>query len=445
MKKFFAIIFTIFLAYITSYYTTDASKNQEPFDFENNQAFYKIMCFITGEADTTDANALLKEAEYFFEYEDYDLALENYNRALKLDSGDSFPVLRIADCYMAMNDTNRAIMVLENYAKTNKNNEGVLSELGIIYLKKGNFKLAEKYLIEAAESYDYNPHILFNLSKVYIGKKEYNKALESITKAINMLNDRTEYYDFRRQLYIKLNQPDLAKADYKRILDIDPYFFPDYTEKAKTAKEEGDIQSAIEYYKLALEFDPNNKDLIDSRGWLYVKLQQYDSAYYDFDTLVKLYPDYYNYFNRAYVLDGLGRIEESIKDYTVSISYKDDYHLSYNNRGYEYYQLEKYDLAEKDYTKSIELKEDYYLSHLNRGLLYYKMEKYEEAIADYKVALQYQANSTSIIYELALAYDQAKNPSMALSYFNEYLRLKEDVDSTTYNYVIKRITELSNQ
>lgn len=445
MKKILAIIFTIFLAYITSYYTTDASSSQEPFDFESNQAFYKIMCFITGETDTTDARALLKEADYFYDYEAYDLALENYNKALKLDSTKGYINLMIADCYMAMNDTSKAISVLEDQLKRDKNDDGILRELGIIYLKKGNFNLAEKYLIEAAEIYDYTPNILFNLSLVYIAKKNYEKALEYIIKAINNSEENTEYINTRRKLYLQLNQPDLAKADYARILAIDSYFFPDYADKAKTAKKNGNIQSAIEYYKLALEFEPNNKDFLDSRGWLYESLEQYDSAYYDFDILVKLYPDYYNYFNRAYVLDGLGRIEEAIEDYTISIKYKDDYYLSYNNRGYEYYQLKKYELAEKDYTKSIELKGDYHLNHLNRGLLYYKQDRYKEAIADYKIALQYSANNTTIIYELALAYDQLSNQQKALDYFNEYLRLKEDVDSTTYSYVIKRIAELSNQ
>ena len=445
MKKILAIIFTLLFAYITSYYTTDASKDQEPFEFDNNQLFYKMMCLITGETDTTDANALLKEAEYFYEYEAYDLALENYNSALKLDSANNFPVLRIADCYMAMNDTSKAVSILENQLARNKKDEVILSTLGEIYLWQEDFNKAEKFLVEAAELYDYTPNIRFNLSQVYIGKKEYKKALEYITKAINGSEENTEYINIRRKLYLQLNQPDLAKVDYERILYIDPYFFPDYAEKANTAKESGNFQSAIEYYKRALKFDPTNKELLINRGWIYNELQEYDSAYSDYDILVKLYPDYYNYFNRAYALDGLGRIEESIKDYTVSISYKDDYYISYNNRGYEYYQLKKYELAEKDYTKSIEIKEDYYLSYLNRGLTYYHRERYEEAVADFKLAMQYSANNTTIIYNLALAYDQLDKQTQAIDYFNEYLRIKENIDSTTYNYIIKRIANLSNQ
>jgi len=379
MKKILAILFTIFLAYITSYYTTDASKNQEPFDFESNQAFYKIMCFITGETDTTDANALIKEAEYFYDYQSYDLALENYNKALKLDSTQGYVNLMMADCYMALNDTDKAILVLEDYAKIAEYKYEVLNKLGEIHLNIGNLNRAEVSFIEAASISEDSHQVQANLCNVYTRKKDYKKALEYIINAINIYSENTEYINTRRRLYLKLNEPDLAKADYERILAIDPYFFPDYADKAKSAKEEGDIQSAIEYYKLALEFEPDNKDYINSRGWLYYELQQYDSAYYDFDKLVKLEPEYYYYyFSRAYVLDGLGRIEESIEDYTKSISFKDDYYQSYNNRGYEYYQLKKYEEAEKDYTKSIELKPDYYLHYLNRGLLYYEQEKYEK-------------------------------------------------------------------
>lgn len=446
MKKLLAILFTIFLAYIASYYTTDASKNQDLFDFESNQAFYKIMCLITGETDTTDATALFNRAEDYYYYEDYELAIKDYNRAFKLDPTQGYAKSRIADCYLALNDTNNAISILEDYVKIAEYKDEVLNRLGEIHLAKGNLNRAEVNLIEAASINEYSHQIQANLCNVFSRKKEYDKALEYIMNAINLFGENTEYINTRRRLYLKSNQPNLAKADYERILEIDPDFFPNYAEKAKTAKENDNIQSAIEYYKLALEFEPNNKDFLDSRGWLYEKLQQYDSAYYDFDTLVKLDPEnYYYYFNRAYVLDGLERIEEAIEDYTISISYKDDYYLTYNNRGYEYYQLEKYKLAEKDYTKSIKLKGDYYLNHLNRGLLYYDMKRYKEAIADYKIALQYSANNTTIIYDLALAYDKLGNLKKTHDYFNEYLRLKEDIDSTTYNYVIKRITELSNQ
>ncbi len=446
MKKILAILFTISLAYITSYYTTDASANQEPFSFENNTALYKLMCFINGETDTTDAKALYRRAEDYYYYKDYELAIKDYEAAIRIDSTRNYGYMNIADCYLELNDTIWAISVLEKYAKVADYKDEVLSKLAEINLALGNIGGAKANLMEAASINKSNHRVKASLAKLFIREKKYKKALPQISYAINLYNESTEYLNIRRELYLKLNKTDLAKADYERIIKLDAYFFPNYAEKAKTAKENGNIQAAIGYYKQALAFDPKNKEYINSRGWLYEELKQYDSAYYDFDTLVQLEPEnYYYYFNRAYVLDGLGRIKEAIKDYTTSIKYKADYHLTYNNRGYEYYQLKKYKEAEKDYTKSIELKSDYYLSYLNRGLMYHDQKKYERAITDYKNAMQYSENNTTVIYNLALAYDKTKKAEKAVDYFNEYLKLEEDIDSTTYNYVVKRIAELSNQ
>ncbi|OQY04872.1 MAG: hypothetical protein B6I20_02240 [Bacteroidetes bacterium 4572_117] len=445
MKKLLAIIFTLFLAYITAYYTTGAQEKQEPFDFENNQIFYKIMCFVSGETDTTDASALFTRGDDHYYFGDYELAISDYERSFEIDSTKGYAMSRIADCYLALNDTLAGISVLEEYVIIALYKDEVLNKLAEIYLAKGDLKKAKRRLREAAKINEFNDMVQANLYNVYIRKKSYDKALKHITNAININGENTGYINNRRRLYLKLNQADLANIDYNRLLEIDPSFFPDYAAKAKTAKENGETQSAIEYYKLALEFDPGNKDMLNSRGWLYEEIQQYDSAFYDFDTIVKLYPDYYSYFNRAYLHDRLGRIEKAVEDYSASIKHKDDYYLSYNNRGYEYYKLENYELAEKDYTKSIELKGDYYLNHLNRGLLLYKTKRYEEAIADYKIALQYSANNTIIIYDLALAYDELNNAEKAIDYFNEYLRLEGDEDTTTYKYILERIAILSNQ
>ncbi len=446
MKKLLAIIFTIALAYLAAYYTTDASQNQDPFDFESNHAFYKIICAITGETDTTDAMAMYARADDAFYYEDFESAIKDYEKAFDLDSAQSDVKSKIADCYLALNDTNKAISVLEEYVKLSNYKDEILNRLGEIHMTQGNLNRAEVSFIEAASINEYNQHVQANLCNLFMQKKEYEKALEYIINAINIYDQNIDYINTRRRIYLKLNQSDLAKMDFERILSLDPNFFPDYTESAKTAQEEGNTQVAIEYYKLALEFNPSDKDIINSRGWLYVEVQEYDSAYSDFDTLIKLQPDYYYYyFSRAYVLDLLERIEESIEDYNTCISYKADYNVAYHNRGYEYNKLKKYKLAEKDYTKSIELKNDYSLSYRNRGLLYYKQEKYKKAVTDFNKSLQYSPNNTNIIYDLARAYDQLKNKQKALSYFNEYLRLKENIDSTTLNYVNKRIAEMNNQ
>lgn len=444
MAKILSVLFTIGLAYIMAYYTVNPAKQQESIGFNSSGVFYKIKCLITGETDTTDAPALYERAEDSFSYEDYQYAIKDYERAFKLDSSLTSTKLKIASCYLALDDTSKAISVLKGYLPTAKYKDEVANGLAKIYMEKGDLSLAEKYYKKAL---GYNPDNMdanADISKIYLQKQDYEKALKHISVALGLYSDNTDYLNMRRRIYLKMGKKELARLDLKHLVEIDAFYFPDYANEAKTAKDNGEYQNAIEKYKLALELDPGNPDYLDGRGWSYYYAEQYDSAYADFDTLVREHPeDYYYYFNRAYVLDALGRIEESINDYTKSISYKDDYYLAYNNRGYEYYQLKKYDLAEKDYTKSIELKSDYYLSYFNRGLVYYDQDEYEKAVADYKIALQYAPDNRNLIYDMGLAYDELKDTANAITYFNQYLRLEGDKDTSVYNYLVKRIAALN--
>ena len=255
-----------------------------------------------------------------------------------------------------------------------------------------------------------------------------------------------DLFNFKRKIFIKLNQPDSASAIYSYILSNDSEYFPDYATDANTAKEAGNYKKAIILYTKAIEVDPGNIDLITNRGWAYVELELYDSAYYDFSLLTKLDSNnYYHYFNKAYVLDYMDSVKEAIRDYNTCLIYYPDYYITYNNMGYEYYRLEDFTNAEKYYSKSIALKDNYYLSHLNRAILYYEAKKYKKTIADCKKTLEISSNNTSAIHYLALSYDKLNKQEKALDYYNEYIRLRQDdIDSTTYEEIIKRIAELSS-
>ncbi len=443
MKKFLLSLFVIFLAYYTAYHTSGASEKQDLFELGNSPLMYRIKCAITGETDTTDANALYYRAGSYMDSEQYDLAIKDYKRVIELNPDIVYTRIDLANAYLAINDTSAAISQYQQHIKLSDYPEDAYLELGRIYQNLG-FKDSTKYYYDKAiESNPENNQAWYYFASFQYNNKEYDNALEKVNKAIEGNQYDLNYRNLRRKIYIRLNQNELANEEYQYISTNDPHYFGNYEENAREERDAGNYQKAIEYYNQAIDIKPLNVTLLNERGWVYHSLFKYDSALMDFKKAAEIGPDYYNYFNIAYTMDFLDSIEAAIDYYNKSIELKSDYHLSYNNRGYEYYRLEEYDKAIKDYTISIELKDDYYLSYYNRGIAYNQKKKYTKAIADYKKAKNLTEDNSSIIYDIALTYDKVKNKNEALSYFNEYIKSAASSDSAKINYAVERVAKLS--
>ena len=445
MKKFLLSLFIIFLAYFIAYHTSGASEKQDLFEIGNFPFMYKIKCAITGETDTTDANELYYRASMYMDTEEYELAIKDYKKVIELDPGIVYVRIDLASAYLAINDTLSAISQYRRDVIDSDFPEKAYLELGFLYQKMGLLDSSEYFYTKAVESDPEHHEASYHFAFFYFNTKRYDESLNYVNKAIDGNQYDLNYKNLRRKIYVKLENYKLAEVDYQYISSNDPYYFGNYKEIAKEARDEGKYQLAVENYNLALEIKPKDVELLNERGLAYQNLLKYDSALMDFKRAEEISPDYYTFFNIAYTLDLLGNIKESVEYYNKSIELKSDYFYSYNNRGTGYFRLKKYAKAVKDYTISIELKDDYYLGYHNRGLTYFKLKKYKKAISDYKKAMKLTDDTAIIVYDLALVYEKIKNKSKAIFYFNEYLKSAGTSDTARVNSAIEKVAKLSKK
>ena len=443
MKKFLLLMLVLFFAYYCAWVTSGANEKQELFGFGESKSLYKFICAITGITDTTDAQEVLVRGQDYLNQEEYRLAISDMKRVLEIDSTLSYARILIAKAYLGLGDTVSAINGFQTFIATSfEPAEGFL-ELGYIFTSKGLNDSAYYYYKKSYEANNNYPPANYQLALYCFNKNLLTDALEFISGAIENDGNNLDFRNLRRLIYIKQNRQDLADVEYMIIKNNDSDFFGNYIEKAEQENNAGNYQSAVENYKLALWEQPDKREILEACAWVYHSMAKYDSAYLYFERVVQLYPDYLSYFNLAYTLDLMNKVDESISNYNKSIELKRDYYLSYNNRGYEQNRLKKYKLAESDYSKSIELKSDYYLSYYNRGLLYYELKNYKSAIEDYQKALNYADNKLYINYSLGLAYDDVKNKDEAINHYNEFLKSAGESDSSRIAYATERIAQLN--
>ncbi|MBR4509028.1 MAG: tetratricopeptide repeat protein, partial [Elusimicrobiaceae bacterium] len=171
---------------------------------------------------------------------------------------------------------------------------------------------------EAARQADFQAELSQRVNEKMLAK-DYKGAIEDYNDLIKI--DEKGYYYYRRaEAYLKTGQKDLAKADYKKGIELDPRSVlrdshdfdglkaelkiekaQEYSQKAKNSMQRGDNLTAVDFAKTALKYDPSNleyKTLLDkaekavtseeyyARALEYKKYRHIQLAYKDFEMAI---------------------------------------------------------------------------------------------------------------------------------------------------------------
>lgn len=163
-------------------------------------------------------------------------------------------------------------------------------------------------------------------------KKEHDKAVVELTRAIESASQETDYYRKRIALdnayenrafaYLQKRDFDNAIADYNKIIEMNPKSGSGYSLRAAVYFRQNDFDKALADYNKVIDLNPNNADGYSNRGNVYSAQKDYDKAFANYDKAIELAPNRWLY---RYI------------------------------RGWLYYNNGKKSLAEADFKKAKEL------------------------------------------------------------------------------------------
>ena len=111
--------------------------------------------------DTTVTNKdnvyYFKLGNYFVAQNDFNKAIESYNKSVSLDDKNENVLINLANCYGMLKQYDKGIEVCNKILSRNPNNKLALKNLGIMYTAMGQTQKAQEYLdklraIEEGES-----------------------------------------------------------------------------------------------------------------------------------------------------------------------------------------------------------------------------------------------------------------------------------------------------
>ena len=192
--------------------------------------------------------------------------------------------------------------------------------------------------------------------------------------------------------------------------------------------------SAINYYKKAIEADPFQAPFHSNLASLYINKGNLDQAIGELSQAYLIRPDELNHADRlanAYLQKGDFKKALYFSRRTVELNPSEPGY--YNNLGAVLSKNGMYEEAINAFKKAIEInpKDQIYLDNLTR--LYLSLGKYDELISSYKKLIDLNPSDADYHNNLGAVYKREKQPKDAIESFQKAVTLKPDNTIYTHN------------
>ena len=195
--------------------------------------------------------------------------------------------------------------------------------------------------------------------------------------------------------------------------------------RAKNAMLSRDFTLAARLFKSLLADEPNNLELLNSLGQLYIKASDDEKALPFYEQIVKLNPvnvDAYN--NMGGIYRRLKRYDESIEILNKALGFNKNISDIKYNLGFTYKLMGKNDEACDCFEYVISENPNDVLAYNHLGSIYATKKDYQKSISIYKRGLQVDPNHPILQYNLARSYVATNADLDAFKAFEAALRAK---------------------
>ena len=222
-----------------------------------------------------------KRANEYYENEDYQGAIDEWNRVLQIDTNFAIDYLRFALAEDEIGEYDNAVEYYSEFIKNNQNSEN----LDIAYNKRGYIYEQLERFIDAKNDYKNALKIAPDNEFALSGLNRLEQKMEEVNE--NLSNVQTE-----------------SAEDYN-VLGNRCYNNEDYSE-------------AIENYSKAIELDTNEPLYYNNRADAYYKCEKYQEAVNDWNKVLELNPEYeIDYSNFNFAKNEISNCNEEDSDVTI--------------------------------------------------------------------------------------------------------------------------------
>ncbi len=211
-------------------------------------------------------------------------------------------------------------------------------------------------LFTAAIKADPHPVSYNNIAVCHLDRREYELAIEPLSRAIELDPRYVKAYINRITAYQKTGRMEEAKADLSQMVKVEPRNAEGYNCRADVLLDLQRYDEAISDFTSAIKLSPNAPNSYNNRATARFMKGDYAAATEDCRKAITLNPNYANaYNNLGNILARTGDLPGALENYARAIALSPGDSLTYNNRAAIYYRLKEYERAMQDVERCTQL------------------------------------------------------------------------------------------
>jgi tetratricopeptide (TPR) repeat protein len=235
-------------------------------------------------SDSTRADAKFAIGQFYLNEMQHDSSLvpfarQIFDRLLNLYPNDprSYLMAGLGASYAGNDST--AETLLKKSVALDSTNADAWQALALLYYQKKEFNRMAAVMTTAAELFpqEYRINLFLGLALNQAGRNQ--EAVKPLEKAVSLKPTDMDALSTLGQVYEALNRYDDAYRIYETALKLDPKNSLILNNYAYSLSERGiELEKARMMAEFAVQLDPNNSAYLDTMGWVYFKLGDYQKA-----------------------------------------------------------------------------------------------------------------------------------------------------------------------
>ena len=371
-------------------------------------------------------------------------AIQMCREAARLDPGNTWYSLFLAEMYQGTSRLQEAIDIYEKIVEKDSDNLDYQYQLAALYLQVEKYRDAIKVYNRIEEKAGVSEDISVQKEKIYLHLNDLRGAENEIQNLILAFPAESRYQSILAEFYISNNMPEKALAMYKKIAASDPDNAYIHMSMADYYRKTGDKEKA--YEELKLGFANPNLD-VDTKVNILLSFYSVNQLYNDLKeqafTLSKILIDTHPKDPKVYSIYGdlLTQDKKYAEAREAFLKV-----LALDSGKYAVWeQVLRLDLQDEQYprlvtygNRAMELFPEQPLPYLFTGLAYFQLKNYHEALKVLATGAKLVVDDNDLLAQFYMyqgdTYHALKNETEAFKLYEKSIQLKDNNAYVLNNY-----------